>query len=103
MVGVGPSGISRRAGRASSVQQYRVCGNPAGRRYDAGVSNPSGVLRHPVVTAAAGAGAVAAEGVSTVYRTATRLPFVGERLNRSVAALSPCRSSSSRVVYNRAV
>ncbi|CAN5443540.1 hypothetical protein BH09ACT7_BH09ACT7_14310 [soil metagenome] len=52
------------------------------------VQNPSGLLRHPVVTAAAGAGAVAASGATAVYRTATRLPFVGERLNRSVAALS---------------
>jgi hypothetical protein len=52
------------------------------------VPNPSGVFRHPVLTAAAGAGAFAAEGVSVAYRTATRLPFVGERLNRGVAALS---------------
>ena len=52
------------------------------------VSTPSRILRHPVVTAAAGAGAVAAEGAATVYRTASRLPFVGDRLTRSVAALS---------------
>ncbi|MCV7226712.1 hypothetical protein [Mycolicibacterium komossense] len=50
--------------------------------------NPIGLLRHPLVTVAAGAGAVAAEGASTVYRTATRLPFVGERLTRGVTALS---------------
>ncbi len=45
-------------------------------------------MRHPIVTAAAGVGAVAAEGATAVYRTATRLPFVGDQLNRGVAALS---------------
>jgi hypothetical protein len=57
-------------------------------RYDAVVQNPGGLLRHPVVTAAAGAGAVAADGAVAVYHAATRLPFVGERLNNGVAALA---------------
>lgn len=52
------------------------------------MATPSGLLRHPVVSAVAGAGAIAAEGASNVYRTATRLPFVGDRLSRSVTALS---------------
>jgi hypothetical protein len=52
------------------------------------VQDLPGLLRHPVVTITAGAGAVAVGGASKIYRTATRLPFVGVRLDRGVSALS---------------
>ena len=50
--------------------------------------NPGDLLRHSVVSVAAGAGAVAVGGAASVYRTAIRLPIVGPRLDRGVAALS---------------
>jgi hypothetical protein len=58
------------------------------RRYDAEVSDPISLLRNPVVTTVAGAGALAADGVAVAYRTAIRLPVVGSRLSWAVGALS---------------
>ncbi|CAN5265018.1 hypothetical protein BH11ACT7_BH11ACT7_24250 [soil metagenome] len=50
--------------------------------------NVASLVKHPVVSVAAGAGAVAVSGLATCYRTATRLPFLGENLDRGVDALA---------------
>lgn len=46
------------------------------------------VLKHPVVSVAAGAAAVTVHGLAACYRTATRLPVLGEPLDRGLSALS---------------
>jgi len=58
------------------------------RGYDAVVTDPSALLRHPIVTAAVGAGALAVDSASAAYRGVTRLPVVGAQLDRGVTALT---------------
>lgn len=52
------------------------------------MASPSELSRHPVLTAAVGAGAVAADGLAAVYRGVLRLPVVGGQLGRGVSALT---------------
>lgn len=47
-----------------------------------------GILSHPVTAVAVGVGAVAADGAAALYRRATRLPVVGEPLDRGIDALA---------------
>ncbi len=60
--------------------------------YDAHVSIASRLLHNPVVTAAVGVGAVAADGATGVaskaYRSAVRVPVLGAQLDRGVVALA---------------
>lgn len=46
------------------------------------------VLKHPVVSVATGVGVVAVNGLARCYRTATRLPVLGEPFDRGVTALA---------------
>jgi hypothetical protein len=55
--------------------------------YDAEVTDGADVLKNPVVSAAAGAAAVAVGGAATTYGVVIRLPVVGPTVSRGVAAL----------------
>lgn len=48
---------------------------------------PEALMRHPAVSAAVGAGAIAADGALTLYHGAVRLPVVGSWLDRQIGGL----------------
>jgi hypothetical protein len=58
------------------------------RNYDAEVTGGVDELRNPVVTAAAGAAALAVGGAATTYAVITRLPVIGPAVRKGVDALS---------------
>jgi hypothetical protein len=58
------------------------------RNYDAEVTDGVDELRNPVVTAAAGAAALAVGGAATTYAVITRLPVIGPAVRKGVDALS---------------
>jgi hypothetical protein len=58
------------------------------RNYDAEVTDGVDALKHPVVSAAAGAAALAVGGAATSYGVMTRLPVIGPAVRKGVAALS---------------
>jgi hypothetical protein len=58
------------------------------RNYDAEVTDDVDVLKNPVVSAAAGAAALAVGGAATTYGVITRLPVVGPAVRKGVAALT---------------
>lgn len=58
------------------------------RNYDAEVTDGVDELRNPVVTAAAGAAALAVGGAATTYAVITRLPVIGPAVRKGVDALT---------------
>jgi hypothetical protein len=52
------------------------------------VANVASLLKHPAVSVVAGAGAVAVSGLARCYRTAARLPVLGDPFDRGVDALA---------------
>lgn len=60
----------------------------ATRNYDAEVTDGVVVLKNPVVSAAAGAAALAVGGAAATYGVITSLPVIGPAVRKGVAALS---------------
>ncbi|CAN5607602.1 hypothetical protein BH10ACT9_BH10ACT9_57190 [soil metagenome] len=52
------------------------------------MANVASLLKHPAVSVVTGAGAVAVSGLARCYRTATRLPVLGDPLDRGIDALA---------------
>jgi len=46
------------------------------------------LLKNPVLLAAAGAGKIVADGAASAYRTAIRIPVVGDRIDQGMMALT---------------